>query len=86
MARVSRNASIPYLPNSRPTPEYLNHRRCATHRRRWNDIVSSEEPVGMTQAGGLHVDQDFASHRRGNVHVLEIEPTAECVKYKRLHL
>ena len=24
MARVSRNASIPYLPYSRPTPEYLN--------------------------------------------------------------
>jgi len=23
-ARGSRNASIPYLPNSRPTPEYLN--------------------------------------------------------------
>src|SRR5258705_10367141 len=40
----------------------------------------------MKQAGGLHLDQDFASHRRGNVHVLEIEPTTECVKYVRLHL
>ena len=33
MARVSRNASIPYLPYSRPTPEYLNPPRVpADHR------------------------------------------------------
>ena len=29
MARVSRNASIPYRPYSRPTPENLNPPQCA---------------------------------------------------------
>jgi hypothetical protein len=56
------------------------------HRRRWNDIVSSKKQVGVTQPGGLHVDQDFASHRRGYIHILEVEPTAKCVEYERLHL
>jgi len=40
----------------------------------------------VTQSGGLHVDQDFASDRRSDVHVLEIEPATECVNYKCLHL
>jgi hypothetical protein len=56
------------------------------YRRHWNDIVSSEEKVGVTQARGLHVDEDFASDRRSDVHVLEIEPATECVNYKCLHL
>jgi hypothetical protein len=47
------------------------------HRRRWNDIVSSEKQVGVTRPGGLHVDPDFASHRRSNAHILEVEPAAE---------
>ena len=56
------------------------------HRRHWNDIVSSEQQVGVTQPRGLHVDEDFASDRRGDVDVLEIEPATECVNYKCLHL
>jgi hypothetical protein len=34
----------------------------------------------------LHVDENFTCHRRGDVDVLEVEPTTECVKYKRLHV
>jgi hypothetical protein len=56
------------------------------HRRGWNDIVSSKKQVGVAQTRGLHVDQDFASHRRSDVNVLEIEASTECVEYKRLHL
>jgi hypothetical protein len=56
------------------------------HRRRRHDIVSSEKQVGVTQPRSLHVDEDFASERRGDVHVLEIESATECVNYKRLHL
>jgi hypothetical protein len=56
------------------------------HCRRWNDIVSSEQKVGMTQAGRLHLDENFAPNRGRDVHVLEIEPATECVNYKRLHL
>ena len=56
------------------------------HCRRWNDIVSSEKQVGVTQPRGLHVDEDFGSHRRGDVHFLKIESSIECVKYKCLHL
>jgi hypothetical protein len=33
----------------------------------------------------LHVDENFASNRRGDVHILEVEPMTECVKYKRFH-
>ena len=58
----------------------------AEHARSRNDIVRSEKQVGVTQPGRSHLDEDFASDRRGNVHVLEFEPTTECVNYKRLHL
>jgi hypothetical protein len=56
------------------------------HRWRWNDIASSEQKVGMTQPGRSHLDENFAPNRRGDVHVLEIEPSTECVNYKCLHL
>jgi hypothetical protein len=56
------------------------------HRRHWNDIVSSEQKVGMTQAGRLHLDENFAPNRCRDVHFLEVEPAAECVNYKCLHL
>jgi hypothetical protein len=56
------------------------------YHRRWDDIVSGEKQVGVTQPGGLHVDEDFASNRRSGVHVLEIEPATECVNYERLRV
>jgi hypothetical protein len=56
------------------------------HRRRWNDIVSSKKQVGVTQPGGLHLDENFAPNWRGDVHILEVEPATECVEYKRLHV
>jgi hypothetical protein len=58
----------------------------AKHRRHWNDIVSSEQKVGMAQAGRLHLDENFASYRSSDVNVLEIEAATECVKHERLHL
>ena len=56
------------------------------HHRRWNDIVSSKQKVGMTQAGRLHLDENFAPNRRRDVNVLEVEPAAERVNYKSFHL
>ena len=56
------------------------------HRRRRNDIVSGEKQVGVTQPRRLHVDKNFASDRRGDVHVLEIEPMTECVQDKCFHI
>jgi hypothetical protein len=40
------------------------------HRRQWNDIVSSEKDVGVTQASRFYFDYDFACHGRGYVNVL----------------
>jgi hypothetical protein len=56
------------------------------HRRRWNDIVSSEKQVGVTQPRSLHVDQDFASDRRSDVHVFKIKPMTERVYNQCLHV
>ena len=55
------------------------------HRRRRNEIVSGKQQIGVTQPGRPHLDENFAPDRRGNVHILEVEPVAECVNYKRLH-
>jgi hypothetical protein len=56
------------------------------HRWDWNDIVSGEEQVGVTQPGRLHVDENFVPYRCGDVYNLEVEPTTERVNYKRLHV
>jgi hypothetical protein len=57
----------------------------AQHRRSWNNIVSSEQQVGVTEPGRLHLDQNFAPYRRDNVDVFEIKSAPECVKYECLH-
>jgi hypothetical protein len=49
------------------------------------EIVSSEKQVGVAEPGRLHVDENFASYRRGDVYILEIEPATECVQHKRFH-
>jgi hypothetical protein len=56
------------------------------HRRRWNDIVSSEKQVGVTQPRSLHVDEDFASGRRSDVNVFEIKPMTERVQDQCFHV
>jgi hypothetical protein len=56
------------------------------HARKRNDIVSGEQQVGVAQPGRLHVDESFAPNRRGDLHNLEVEPTTECVNYKRIHV
>ena len=56
------------------------------HRRCRNDIVSSKQQVGVAQPRRLHIDENFASYRRGDLNVLEIESSTECIKYKCLHL
>jgi len=48
--------------------------------------VGGEEKASVTQPGRSHIDQNFAPNRRGDVHVLEIEPTTDCVKHKRFHV
>src|SRR5260370_7156850 len=55
------------------------------HRRCRNKIVSGEEQVGVTQPGRLHVDENFAPNRRGDVDVFEVEPVTNSVQYKCLH-
>ena len=56
------------------------------HRWRWNDIVSGEKQVGMTQPRRLHVDEDFASDRRSDVNVFEIKPMTERVQDQCFHI
>jgi hypothetical protein len=56
------------------------------HRRRWNDIVSSEKQVGVTQPRSLHVDEDFASDRRSDLHVFKIKPMTERVQDQCFHI
>ena len=58
----------------------------AKHGRCREDRVRGEEQVSVTQPGRSHIDQNFAANRRGDVYVLEIELTTDCVKYKRLHV
>ena len=40
----------------------------------------------VAQPGGPYVDQNFAAYWPGDVHVLEIEWTADCVYDKRFHV
>src|ERR1700746_1093397 len=56
------------------------------HRRHRHNLVSSKKQTGVAQARRLHIDENFASYRRGNLNVLEIESSAECINYKCLHL
>ena len=51
----------------------------AEHRGCRNEIVSSEQQVGVTQPGRLHVNENLASYRSGDVDVLEVEPVTNCV-------
>jgi hypothetical protein len=48
--------------------------------------VGGEEHVSVTQPGGTYVDQNFAAYWLSDVHVLEIERTADCVYDKRFHV
>jgi hypothetical protein len=43
------------------------------------DRIGGEEQVRVTQTGRLHINQNFAPHRRGDVHILEVEPATERV-------
>ena len=55
------------------------------YRRGWNDIVRGEEQVGVTQPGRLHVDENFATSWRGDLHVFEIKPTAQRIQDECFH-
>jgi hypothetical protein len=56
------------------------------HRWSRNNIVSGEKQVGVTQPGRLHVDENFAPKRRGDVHIFEVESTTKRANYKCLHV
>src|SRR5690242_14318157 len=56
------------------------------HRWRGHDIVSGEKQISVTQARRLHIDENFATYRRGDLHVLEIKSMAECVQDKCFHI
>jgi len=56
------------------------------HRRCRNEIVSGKEQVSVTQPGRLYVYENFVPNRRGDVHILEVEPTTDSVEHKRLHV
>jgi len=55
------------------------------HRRCRRDVVSGKQQIGVTESRSLHVDEDFASHRRSDVNVLEIKPTAQRVQDQCFH-
>jgi len=44
-----------------------------------NDIVRGKQEVGMTKARGLHIDKNFATDWRGDLHVFEIKPMTQGV-------
>jgi hypothetical protein len=69
----------PYCSHN-PRNLVTEHRWCG------GDVVSSEKQVGVTQPSGLHIDENFASYRRGDVNILEIEASAERVNDESLHL
>ena len=48
--------------------------------------MSGKEQVSVTQPGGLYVYENFVTNGRGDVHILEVEPTTDSVEYKRLHM
>jgi hypothetical protein len=48
--------------------------------------VSGEQEVRMAEARRLHVDENLATYRRGDLHVLEIKSMAECVQDKCFHI
>jgi hypothetical protein len=56
------------------------------HRRRRNEIMSCKEQVSVTQRGRLSVCENFVPNRRGDVHILEVEPTTDSAEHKRLHM
>ena len=51
----------------------------AKHGGHRKDRIGSEEQVCVTQTGRLHINENFAPNRRGNVHILEIEPVTDRV-------
>jgi hypothetical protein len=56
------------------------------HSRSGDDIVSCKQQVGVAQARRLYIDENLTPYRRGDLNVLEIESSTECIKYKCLHL
>jgi hypothetical protein len=48
-------------------------------------VVSGKEQIGVTQPGGLHLDENFPPNRCSDVNVVEIEATTERVNDQRLH-
>lgn len=58
----------------------------AQHRRCGRDVVSGEQEVGVAKASRLHVDKNFATYRRGDLHVFQIEPMTERVHDERFHI
>jgi hypothetical protein len=51
----------------------------AQDRRCRDEVVRGEQKVGVTQPGRSNVDESLASHRGGDVDVLELEPAADGV-------
>ncbi len=56
------------------------------YRWRRHDIVSGEEQISVAQAGRLHIDENFATYRRGDLHVLEFKSMTECVQDECFHI
>jgi hypothetical protein len=54
-------------------------------RRHPHEVVRGEQEVGVAQPGGSNLDEDLPPHRRGEVHVLELEPAADGVQNECLH-
>jgi hypothetical protein len=70
----------------RPYCSHNSRNLVTKHRRCRGDVVSSEKQVGVTQPSGLHIDENLASYRPGDVNILDIEASAECVNDECFHL
>ena len=74
------------LRNLRTYRSYDPRNLVTKYRRHRDNIVGSKQQIGVAQARRLHIDENFAFYRRGNLNVLEIESATECINYKCLHL
>jgi len=50
------------------------------------NVVSREQQVGVTKAGRLHIDQNFAANWRRDIDVFKFESASERVNNKCFHI
>jgi hypothetical protein len=68
-------------PHANDDPGHL----VAEHRRRRGELVRGEQEVGVAQPGCTNLDEDLAAYGSGDVHVFELESTADGIENECFH-